>query len=249
MTSFLVVLAALPAIALIIYIYKQDKVEKEPVGLLLKLLLLGALSIITALIGEIAGDKIISLFVSGDSMAYAYIDCFLIVAVCEELGKFFALKIGSWKSRHFNFKFDGVVYAVCTSLGFALVENILYVIEGGVALAVTRALTAVPAHAIFGVMMGIYYGRAKQCESLNDITGMKRNFKKAVIIPVILHGFYDFCLSVDSVMAVLTFFVLVIGMYIFAFNSVRNAARSDVPVVPFTYVYPSVTFGNEQKEE
>jgi len=238
MSTILVFLAALPAIILLIYIYKQDKVEKEPIGLLAKLLLFGALSVITALIGETVGLGIISFIFPEGSMTYAYIECFLIVAICEEVGKYFAMKLGTWKSREFNYKFDGVVYGVCTSLGFAIVENILYVLDGGVSLAVTRGFTAVPAHAIFGVLMGLYYGRAKQCSAFNDLIGKKKNLRKALIIPIIFHGFYDFCLSVNSVMAVLTFFVLLIAMYVIAFISVKNASRSDEPVYPFIYYYP-----------
>ena len=226
----LTLLAAIPAIALMVYIYKKDRIEKEPVGLLIKLAFFGALSVISAMILETVGDMIIGFLFDETGMVYAYLDCFIVVAISEEIGKFFALKLGSWNNKAFNFRFDAVVYAVCTSLGFALIENIVYVWDGGVSTALIRAVTAVPAHAIFGVFMGLFYGKAKYCQVFGRTLEMKKNLRLAVVVPVLIHGFYDFCLSVDSVMATLTFYVLLIAMYIVAFKSVKKAAEEDVPL-------------------
>jgi hypothetical protein len=82
---------------------------------------------------------------------------------------------------------DGVVYGTAASLGFAALENILYVSEGGFGLAVMRAVTAVPGHALLGVIMGFYVGRARF-----DPERRRRWLRLALVIPILLHGLYDF---------------------------------------------------------
>ena len=237
--SLLFIIAAAPAVALMCYIYKKDSVEKEPVGLLVKLVFFGALSIIPAAILEILAAKLLGFVLPEGNLVYFAIENFLGVALIEEGFKYLALKLGSWKHRAFNFRFDGVVYAVCTSLGFALVENILYVFDGSAFTAFSRALTAVPAHAIFGVFMGIFYGKAKHYANFGDMKSAKKCLNKALWIPVLIHGFYDLCLSVGSVMAVLTFFILLVAMYIVAFNAVKKAAYEDIPITGFWGYYGS----------
>ena len=87
---------------------------------------------------------------------------FGVVAFSEEGAKYFLLKRRTWNSAAFNCQFDGVVYAVFVSLGFALWENISYVLMYGLSTALVRAVTAVPGHACFGVFMGVWYGLAKR---------------------------------------------------------------------------------------
>ncbi len=233
MIRLLIILASLPGILLIVYVYKQDKIEKEPKGLLLKLMLFGVLSIIPAVIAEVIGALILGLIFPEGGVLYAIIDCFFVVAFAEEGFKFLMLKAGSWKSREFNYSFDGVVYAVSTGLGFAIVENILYVIDSGVSLAFMRAFTAVVAHAVFGVIMGIFYGKARQFETLCDVKRKKLYFRRAVLYPVLVHGLYDYLLSVGSILAGVAFVVVLIVLYVVMFAGVKNAAKKDAPTVPW----------------
>ena len=118
----------------------------------------------TALAGtaEQLGDWVLSYVVPEGSLAYNALFYFLIVGPAEEGFKYLLLKNRTWKSPHFNCQFDGVVYAVFVSLGFALWENIGYVLRYGFATAVARAVTAIPGHACFGVFMGVLYGVAKR---------------------------------------------------------------------------------------
>lgn len=237
MNTLLTIAASIPALVLIFFVYKQDKKEKEPKSLLFKLVLFGFISIIPALIFEIIGGAIVGIFFDDNSVAYAFFDCFFVIAVAEEGSKFLMLRLGSWKNRAFNFTFDGIVYAVCTSLGFALLENIMYVLSsGGFSLAVSRAFTAVMAHAVFGVLMGVYYGRARQYQSLGNFQRMRKNFAMAVFIPGLLHGLYDFLLSVGNVISILVFGVVLIVIYILMFVVVINASKHDAPAVPMYYV-------------
>lgn len=87
---------------------------------------------------------------------------FVIVAIAEESSKYFFLKKRTWNNPEFNCQYDGVVYAVFVSLGFALWENINYVLSYGFSTAIVRAITAIPGHACFGVFMGVFYGLARK---------------------------------------------------------------------------------------
>ena len=223
-------LAIIPGIILIVQVYRQDKIEKEPIGLLVKCLILGALTVISAIALETLGEYIIEGIFEYPSRFTVALDCFLVVALAEEGGKYFVLKLGTWKHKAFNFRFDGIVYAVCVSMGFAIVENIFYVIDGGVTTALMRALTAVPGHCIFAVFMGHFYGEAKVCEARGNIKGMDRYQRLALWVPVLIHGFYDFCLSVETISATLTFFVFIIGLDVFAIHKIKQYSMEDMPI-------------------
>ncbi len=118
--------------------------------------------------------------------------------------KFLFLFLLAWKSRSFNEKFDGIVYAVFVSLGFAAVENILYVIDGGSQVGFIRALTAVPGHALFGIAMGYHLGIARMYAEIR-----RRHLLYALLVPVILHGIYDFILMSGH-----PYLLLLFGLYL-----------------------------------
>jgi len=226
-------LAIIPGIILIIQVYKQDRIEKEPLGLIIKLLFFGALTIIPAVIFETIGEGIISSVFSEGSIVTAAIDCFFVVGLAEEGCKYLALKWGTWRNRNFNFRFDGIVYSVCVSMGFAILENILYVMDGGFETAIMRALTAVPGHCIFAIFMGHYYGEAKVCEARGNKKGMDRFQRLALWVPLLLHGFYDFCLSVESFAATATFFIFVIVVDIIAIKKTKQYASEDMAIYSY----------------
>ena len=109
--------------------------------------------IIEGLIAEPSG--------AGEGLASAGYTAFVVAGFTEELMKYLAFYFFFWQERNFNEKFDGIIYAVYISLGFAAVENILYVFSGGMGVGFVRAFTAVPAHALFGISMGYYFGLAR----------------------------------------------------------------------------------------
>ena len=158
---FLIGLALLPAVALVVWIYRQDKVEKEPKGLLWKIFLFGVLSVIPAMILEIILEEIFLVFVEENTLCYVILDNFIGVALIEELCKMKAAKWAAWKHPAFNYKFDAIVYCVTSALGFAAIENVIYCLDGDLGTAVTRALLSVPSHAIDGMIMGYFFGVAK----------------------------------------------------------------------------------------
>lgn len=223
--------ALLPVFLLMLYIRKKDKIESEPTDFVVSIAVLGAVTVISAMILEKIGEFVLGIFLPETSILYTFLFYFLVVAGAEELGKYVVLKLRTWNSPEFNYTYDAVVYAVAASLGFAAVENVLYVIfNGGISTAILRALTAVPGHCIFGVFMGFHYGLAKRAASRGDNKTADRELFLSFLIPLILHGFYDFSLSVSGWIWTLIFFVFYIAVLIAAFLKVRKLSAEDEPV-------------------
>ena len=164
----LIAAAVIPAIFLMIRVYKSDHLEKESPDFLYKLVRAGVLSSLLALVEERIFCYVLDQYVEPNTVKYNVILYFCIVAVAEESSKYIFLRKNSWNDREFNCQYDGVVYAVFVSLGFALWENISYVLNYGLGTAVARAVTAIPGHACFGVFMGSWYGQAilRHCQKI-----------------------------------------------------------------------------------
>lgn len=189
----LLLLAVTPIMIVLIYIYFKDKFEKEPIHFLLKNFLLGA--IVSVLITLILSGVLNSIYPLTDnqSIYQQFIKAFFVVALVEEFSKFVIVKYYAQKNKEFNEPFDGIVYAVMVSMGFAALENILYVFQYGFSTGVTRAFTAVPAHATFGILMGYFMGIAKFSDNK-----LKYNLF-GLIAATIFHGAYDFFLFINFI--------------------------------------------------
>ena len=222
--------AVLPAIVLLRYIYRHDHIEKEPPVLLMQLLLQGVLSAFAAILLETVGMWILPGIVTEGTNLYYILLSFLVIAVSEEGAKLFFLKRRSWWEPNFNYMFDGIVYAVFVSLGFAAFENIKYVFDYGLSVAFSRAFLAVPAHMAFAVFMGIFYGRAKCLMNRGNAAAAKSNLAAGFLAAVLLHGFYDACLMVGSSLSMVIFIGFVVFMYFYVSRLVKAAAREDRPI-------------------
>ena len=214
-----ILIAFAPVLIILFYIYFRDKYEKEPIGLLLISLLAGGLITIPIIFIEILLQKIGAGFQGSSARTIWY--AFIVAGATEELFKFLALFILIWANKNFNEKFDGIVYAVFISLGFALVENISYVIIGGVQVGLVRALTAVPAHALFGIVMGYYIGLARFMEGQ-----VAFYLARAILWPIILHGFYDYCLISGLPILMLFFVPFIIYLWITGFRKMKEISDS-----------------------
>lgn len=155
----LAALALAPGACIILYIYLKDKHEKEPVGLLIKSFFYGVLSIFVTFLISWPLDMLVP--IDEMDLSEQAVHAFLLVALVEEFSKFIFVRGILYRNPNFNEPFDGIVYSVVVSMGFATFENILYIMDGGITTAVMRMFTAVPAHACFAVLMGYYLGRAK----------------------------------------------------------------------------------------
>lgn len=216
----LLIVALAPVVIIATYIYYRDKYEKEPIRLLLFALIVGGLTVIPILFLEQFLSSFTALFYG--LMAAAW-KAFVVAAFSEELFKYIALYLLIWKSPEFNEKFDGIVYATYVSLGFAAVENVLYVMEGGLTTGVMRAITAVPAHAIFGITMGFYFGLAKFYEK------QRANFKlKALAFPILLHGIYDFILFTGYEWLTIVFVGFVIYLYVSGLKRIKELSNQSI---------------------
>lgn len=222
--------AVLPAVFLLRYIYKHDTVEKEPPGLLLSLLLMGVLAALASIVLEVIGQKILDANISQDDPYYNIILAFVVVAAVEEGTKFFFLKRRTWNDPNFNYRFDGIVYAVFVSLGFAAFENIKYVFNFGLSVALPRAILAVPGHMGFAVFMGLFYGRARRFADLGKRGAKNANLIAGYLMAVLLHGFYDACAMIGNVLATVLFVVFVIVMYIVVIAIIKRESRTDMRV-------------------
>lgn len=221
--------AVLPAAFLLYRVYQMDAIEKEPWSILRKLLLWGALSGIPAALVESLLTGVVQNLLEEGTLLYNFVFGFIVAALVEESFKFFFLYKFTFKSPHFNYRFDGVVYAVFVSMGFAILENVLYVFQGGLGVAISRALLALPLHAACGVYMGIAYGQQK-VNSLYKPATFGSVARACLPVPILIHGFYDFCAFMQTVPFTIIFIVFVIAVFIFTLKQLKKASREDSPV-------------------
>ncbi len=185
----LLALACAPGAFITGYIWFKDRYEKEPAILLWKSFFYGVASIVLTLLISVPLSKIIP--VAESELTQQAVHAFLVVALVEELSKFLMLRWVLMRNRHFNEPFDGIIYSVMVGMGFATAENIAYVITGGYEVAVIRMFTAVPAHAVFAILMGFYMGKARFGGS------PVRSAILALVVPSLLHGTYDYFLFIN----------------------------------------------------
>ena len=189
----LIIMALAPIATIVAYIYFKDKYEKEPTRLLIISFLLGAIvSVIITTIFYIFFNSFLPL---EDKLSVweQFKQAFFVVGFSEELSKYLIVLLFAQRHKEFNEPFDGIVYAVMVSMGFAATENIMYVLQHGASTALLRAFTAVPAHATFGILMGYFMGMAKfkPNKLFLNLCGL--------LLAIVFHGAYDFFLFINFI--------------------------------------------------
>jgi protease PrsW len=181
----LLCLALAPGVAIMLYIYLRDKHEREPLWLLLLSFGYGGLSTLVTLVITIPVEMLIT--IKEDSVVHQFYNAFFKVALIEEFSKFVFLRFILYYNRNFNEPFDGIVYAVMVGMGFATVENIVYVLQYGFTTGLLRMFTAVPAHAVFAMLMGYFVGKAKFTHRNTILlSGL------GLLSAAVFHGSYDY---------------------------------------------------------
>jgi RsiW-degrading membrane proteinase PrsW (M82 family) len=224
-----VLVAAAPSLALLTYFYLRDRYEREPLGHLIAAYLLGAFAMLAAQGMAVTLDQFISpdwLRASGEGGRL--VDAFVLAGLVEELAKWVVLLAAVYAWREFDEPFDGLLYGVAIALGFATLENFLFLANRGLAIAWQRAIFAVPAHALFGGCMGYYAGRAK----FVPVDGQEAlRFWRAIVlslaVPVAFHGAYDYALLHGlgwKVWVAIT--LLSLAFWIFVLRRVKRAQRA-----------------------
>jgi protease PrsW len=238
MIFVLLALAIAPGLGIMFFIYFKDKYEKEPFHLMLKCFLFGILAIIPAVIVELASG------LDGHKEIWIVaIYAFCIVGFSEEFSKYFFLRVFAFRKKDFNEPFDGIVYSVMISMGFATAENILYVLQGGLSVGLLRMFTAVPAHASFAILMGYFVGLAKFKEKRFLYLSL------GLFSAVIFHGLYDFFLiQEDYNLLKLMAFVALILAIVLSFKAMK-INRELSPFKNGPVVEPATTEQSVQAEE
>jgi len=223
--------AVIPAIFLMRYVYVNDlPQDREPAALLWRLALSGVYAALVAMVLEwIEDGLIIPAFHIQDKMTLLIVQM-LFVGLTEEGCKLYFLKKRTWNNLNFNYTYDGMMYSVFVSLGFAAFENILYVFNYGLSVAFSRAIFAIPAHFGFSVIMGIMYARAKFCDSRGDGVGRTANMLLGYLLAVAMHAFYDTTASMNSNMGTGVFLIFVVIMYFVIYRLIKREARTDRPI-------------------
>ena len=185
-----VISAVLPVVVLLFFIYRKDKASPEPLGLLGKAFGVGCLSVLPAALQEMLLEV-----VTPDGVLGGLFRGYVVAGFSEELWKLLMLYWVVWRSAEFDEYFDGIVYAVFVSMGFACVENVGYVAGSTdpMGLAMMRGVLAVPAHFLFAVMMGYHFSLAKF-----DPAARSRHMTRALVYPLLMHGTYDALLMVSE---------------------------------------------------
>lgn len=207
-----------PGLAIGIYVYWRDRFDPEPLRLLALSFVLGCVSVVPAmLLSSLAGKLLIEH--PGSSLTETFVFAFGVVAFSEELSKYYFLRKYFYPKSDFDEPYDGITYSVMISMGFATLENVMYVyMKGGGSyeMALLRMFTAVPAHATFAIAMGYYVGMAKfrKNKVLYLFAGL--------LVAIVLHGSYDFFLMQRNYPQIVGgAFVSLILSVIYSFKAIR----------------------------
>ena len=202
------ILAIVPIAYLLIHFYKKDNLRPEPKGLIFKVFIWGVLSTFLALILEILLESI-NIF-SFFPLLFIGFKAFIVAGLVEEWTKLLVVKKTVYKNSRFDEVMDGIVYTVTASLGFAFLENIIYVLGSGITTAVLRGVTAVPMHAFMSGIMGYYIGAAKFAKDSNE---EKRLMNKGLMLAILFHGTYDFLIMILKVVPSAAIIVVILIIF------------------------------------
>lgn len=216
------ILAVLPGLIICWYIYRLDKYEKESKLQLIICFFLGMLATIPVYYLE-RWAQWVDNYISGH-IALILFSSFFVVGLGEELSKFIAFYIYPFQRSFFNEPFDGIIYAVMISMGFATLENILYANRYGIETTLMRAFTAVPAHAAFAVIVGYYAGLARFTPGRRAVFLLK-----GLSIAILTHGLYDFFILQEYIEWLILLAVIVLWLSIWYANRLIRLHQENSP--------------------
>jgi RsiW-degrading membrane proteinase PrsW (M82 family) len=229
----LLVLAIAPAVALFLFFYVRDKYRKEPFSILLATFGLGAASLVPASLTTLSLQKLTGWRSDTPNLLHAFLGAMIIVGLVEEGAKFVVVRFYAYHRPEFDEPYDGIMYSVMAALGFATLENIIYIFSHGAGTGVMRALLAVPSHAFDGVLMGYFLGEAKFAR--NDRVG---NWLSALGfgLAVVAHGLYDFTVfALDKApLMVLSLLTMAVLFWVIFFKATRKLSEQS------PYKHPSL---------
>lgn len=217
----LLIIAIAPVAALFVFFYARDRHQREPFSTLLKTYCLGLLVFVPAAVTSLCLERLTGWRSSTPNLLHGFLGALFIVGFVEEGCKFIVVRFYAYHKREFDEPYDGIMYSVAAALGFATVENVLYVLSQGAGAGVLRALLAVPGHAFDGVLMGYFLGLAKFQK-----TDARGNWFSGLGfgLAVLAHGIYDFIVfSLDKApFLLLSLLVLAVLSWVVIFKATRH---------------------------
>jgi len=207
--------AIAPGLALLLYIYLKDKYETEPIGVVVKSFIIGALLVLPVMVIQYA-------FKAENIFQNPLMQAFILNGLLEEFLKWFIVIYTAYHHVAFTERYDGIVYTTAVSLGFATAENLFYIYAYGIHIALWRALLPVSSHGLFGIIMGYYIGYAKFTHK------KKRWLAFAFLLTAVLHGVYDYFMSIETtwIYFVLPFMII---LWILALRKIKQLNQAPDP--------------------
>ncbi|GAA3405268.1 glutamic-type intramembrane protease PrsW [Paenibacillus hodogayensis] len=214
--------AVAPGIALLAYFYLKDRYDSEPIHMVVRVFLFGVLLVFPTMVLQ----RTLQLGLGDNPLLFAY----GITAAVEEFLKWFIVYYAIYKHTVFDEPYDGIVYSVSVSLGFATLENVIYALLNSFSFSALlfRAFLPVSAHALFAVLMGYYMGKAK----FGDPRHSARLLFKSLWIPILWHGTFDYILMQTKTYWLWLIVPLMVFLWVRGMGSVNRAnAKSPMRAV------------------
>ncbi|SDP44428.1 glutamic-type intramembrane protease PrsW [Halobacillus aidingensis] len=175
-----------PAVAIMTFIYLSKRIELEPLPLIIRMFIIGVIMVFPIMFIQYA-------FETENVFHSSFLKSFFLAELLEEFFKWFFLLFVAYRHSDFDHHYDGIIYGVAVSLGFATIENIIYIFQNGIEIAILRAVFPVSSHALFGLIMGYYMGKAKFRTNRSNWC-----LALGLVIPVGLHVIYDYIITVKE---------------------------------------------------
>lgn len=213
---FAIVTAAMaPGMALLSYFYLRNHYSSYTSAFVFRTFLIGVLLVFPVMVLQYA-------FIEEGFFKNLLVQTIVLYGVIEEFFKWFLLYFFAYQHADFKRRYDGIVFGVALSLGFASLENVLYLLANGLETAIGRALLPVSSHALFGVLMGYYMGRAKL-----EREAKARHLTLALIFPILLHSIYDSILLLFDTYFIIGMLPFMLLLWWLALTKVKRAHQLD----------------------
>ncbi len=218
----------MPGLALLLFFYFRDRYKKEPLWPIFLAFLLGAFVLLPAAATSGLVQRLTGWYSLKPNLLTIFLGSFFIAGLIEEGWKFFIVRLYCYHRPEFDEPYDGIMYSTAVALGFATLENFLYVFSpgvlGGLGTGILRAFLAVPSHAFYGVLMGYFLGEAKFAK-----TTVEANFFALIGLglAVVAHGIYDFLVIALPHRPLLTWSLIVFSFLVWVvfFEASRHQAE------------------------
>jgi len=233
--GLLLFIIVLPIVLILVFVTNKDR-EKEPIGLLLQLFFLGMISCILTLGVSYALEYFPFMSKGRENVDFisVFLYSFIGIAFVEEICKWIILYIRGYKSKYFDELYDVIVYSIFVSLGFAFLENMIFIFNEEVLdiyVIILRAICAIPGHACYAIFMGYYLSLAKKFSKGKNKKLSRNNLLLSIIVPILLHGIYDCCLLSEIRLLIYVFTVYMIVLYYISYKKLKLASKTNENVI------------------